>query len=919
MKRCASPHYFVHLATIMLLLTIAGCFRRREVSSKKQTQKLAAQKPAAQKGTSALSNFIVPHEGITPPPDAPVEKKSPIESRDNALQNPSLPQQEGQSPVAEQQEEQLADIEIEADEEHPKSLEDQLVRVDFEQEDLNSIISYFATLQGHNIIFPTGADAITQKITFKLPHPVKLRDINKYVDTFLELSGYSRVPHGSFYRIVKNDPNIVREALPLYITSTADDIPNTDERIRVVCYFRNLRVPEGTNTNEPLTLILNDMLSTSAKVSYDSRTNAVIIADKANNIRSALNMLLELDAIGTKDILRTINLFNVSADAVTQLLNSVIGAAAGEDAHAQGDAGKYFSPHMRVVADNRTNSLIVMGREAALERIEDFVKTHLDVPSDSGQSIIHFYELQYLDAEKFATVLQNIVSEGPTSGQATKTSTPGAYHFFDGVRVVPEKVFEEKAAERLLASAATTTSAITTALKGTVYRGGNRLIVTATNRDWKRIEHLIRELDKPRLQIIVQVMIIDFTANTDKIIGAQTRNPAWMQLPPGLNFQTAHLVAPPILNGTLQPGQTPLYLNPTTVAADLLRIITAGSTLTPNGQSAAGLLSSGTNIGSSIISFTDNNPKSYGVWSFLQWLNQFGYTNVLSHPHVVTANNTRGEAEASDIRLLVGPAQTGEGGAIAQKQIDVKASLKVSVVPRASSTDRLNLQISITIEQFASPTDSTNRSTRQLHTDVNLNTGQTLLLGGLMTYTNADTINETPILGKIPILKWLFSSFERGEIKSNLLVLVTPTIVEPKIRTGLEQFTRDRIHYMREQLGQDEVFSQIQDPITYLFFDNHQDISTDKRLLDEFVAESKGDFVFPNHQLEHEGLSDHHCLPCAPADKIPYEPPVVSRTEETRVKEEKNVEKPFKSAQERIGSTELKRQLAFEENPLASH
>jgi len=904
MKRFLPLYHFIQSLAMVMILATAGCLHRHK-SAKSETPASIAPATPQRGGKSALSNFIVPQEKIIVPPQTEAISSSKKSSMDQK-ESPQAPQLDKQSIALEEQDNILGEDDIDK---HEISLEDQLVRIDFEQEDLSSIISYFATLQGNNIIFPTGADAINQKVTFKLPHPIKLRDVNTYIDTFLELSGYSKVPHGTFYRIVKVDPHIAREALPLYITSIADTLPNTDERIRVIAYFKNLKVPDAANTNEPITVILNDMLSTSAKLSYDPKTNAVIIADKANDIRSALNMLLELDSIGTKDIVRTINLFNVSADTVAQLINGQILAMSGADAAAEGDAGKYFSPHMKILPDNRTNSLIIMGREPALERLEDFIRNTLDVATDSGKSIIHFYELQYLDAEKFASVLQNIVSEGPSSGQANKGVAPGAYHFFDGVRVIPEKVFEEKAAERQLAAASTAGSAIKTALKGTVYRGGNRLIITATNRDWKRIEQLIQELDKPRLQIIVQVMIIDFAANTDKIIGAQTRNPAWMQLPPGLNFQTAHLVAPPILNGTLQPGQSPLFLNPTTVAADLLRIITAGTTIsgaTVPPQSAAGVITAGSNLGSTIISFTDNNPKSYGVWSFLQWLSQFGYTNVLSHPHVITANNTRGEAEASDIRLLVGPAQTGEGGAIAQKQVDVTASLKVSVVPRASSLDRLNLQISVTIENFTSA-GSQNRSTRQLHTDVNLNSGQTLLLGGLMSYTNADTVNETPLLGRIPILRWLFSNFERGESKSNLLVLVTPTIIEPKIRKGFEQFTRDKIHYIREQLSQDEVFSQIQDPVMYLFFDNHQDISTDKRLLDEFIAESKGDFVFKSQNSANEGLSDHHCTPCQAEPAVESKPAAPSHPVSVpKIGNDKTTP----------AMSELKRQLSFEENPL---
>ena len=70
----------------------------------------------------------------------------------------------------------------------------------------------------------------------------------------------------------------------------------------------------------------------------------------------------------------------------------------------------YFEKDTRIMADDRTNSLIVVGRSQAVDRIKEFVHTHLDVPNDSGESILHVYELQYLNAEEFAPILRNIVA-----------------------------------------------------------------------------------------------------------------------------------------------------------------------------------------------------------------------------------------------------------------------------------------------------------------------------------------------------------------------------------------------------------------------------------------------------------------------------------------------------------------------------
>lgn len=754
-------------------------------------------------------------------------------------------------------------------------IDDMLVKVQFEDEDLITMINHFAALQHRNIIVPQGADAITQRVTFKLPYDIPLKDVDRYLDTFLELAGYSRVPHGSFYRIVRNDPLVTHEALPLYVAIPPAQLPNSEDRIRVIMYLTNLRVPDNTQGTDPITIILNDMLTSSRSYLFDSKSNAVIVADKANTLKAALTVLAELDSMGTKDVIRAIPLFNSSADTVAALLTTQIFAANADDQLSPGpksDSGRYFASGLRVAPDPRTNSLIVMGKEPAVERLQDFLRESIDVPTESGASILHYYDLQYLDAEKFGQVLQKIIQEQFGSGQATHDASGGPQHFFDGPRVVAEKVIAEKVEEKKL-----TTGIKESVLKGSVYRGGNRLIITATKRDWKRIKQLIADLDKPRLQAIVQVMILDFDVNSNKILGAQTRNPEWMQLPKGFAFQSAQLV-PPILDGPITPDSNPpIYTDPTTVAADLLRLLSGG-------VSAATILSNQTdNIGSTIFSFNDNSSQTPGTWAFIQWLSRFGETNVISNPYVVVLNHSRGEEELTQIRRLPGPAETGEGGAISRKVEDVPASLKVSVVPRASSIDRINLQVSIVIEQFQGVSTG-NRVTRELHTNVNLGNGETLVLGGLSRCQETEIDTETPIIGRIPILRWLFANSEKNMRKTNLVVLVSPTIIEPKIRVGMNTFTYDRAHHGNDLMSSGGLLSQLKDPVSYLFFEEERNDL--KQMLDEYLAISKGDFVF-HQDMPNNALSNHHCAPCTDT--------IVTDTPE---------------------AAELKRVLAAEENPL---
>ena len=292
-----------------------------------------------------------------------------------------------------------------------KRSKNKLIPFNFENENLTTIINKLAGLQHMNVIMPTGAQTINQKVTFKLDKKITIEQAERYLDTFLEMAGYARVPHGDFFMIVKNDPKVSREMLPLYVNVPPQELPDTG-RIRVIYYLQNIKVPENPVGIEPIHTILNEMLSASQSdanrlYNFDTKANAVIIADKASNIKATMSMILELDSMGIHDTIRRLRLFNTNATTIANLLQTQIIAVGGDargkiKADVKSESGLYFAPGTRIVADTRTNSLLILGKEPAVERIIEFVQEYIDIPLESGKSILHFYPLQYL-------ILQNLL------------------------------------------------------------------------------------------------------------------------------------------------------------------------------------------------------------------------------------------------------------------------------------------------------------------------------------------------------------------------------------------------------------------------------------------------------------------------------------------------------------------------------
>ena len=690
----------------------------------------------------------------------------------------------------------------------------------FEKRNLIDIIDFLASKKNVNIILPqpaADAEAIKkQTITFQ-PQGTTTLPLNEawnLLTMFLELSGFSLVPkRPHLYAIVRTgrpeEAGISRETLPLYVGTPSDQLPKSEQRIRYIYYLRNLKTPgtEDRDTN-PLARIFRDMLSPGAPVIPEPKSNGFIIVDRADIISSVMKIISELDASGFRETITIIPIYNLPARDIVRVFDSLKKAAGADGAQpspfirsdSKGDIS-YFAADTKIVADERTNALILMGRETAVERISDFVHEYMDVPQESGQSILHTYDLQYLDAQAFAGVLQNIVSPAAAGAQATQGPVTGPERAFQGVVVAAEEV--------KTVDIKTTTEEVTveqrgdftpTGVEGKIFTGGNRLIIAALQDDWIRVKDLIETLDKPQPQVILEVMIVDFRTRRDKLIASTVRSRTDSTLFPdaGVQFLASHISAP--ANVLSNP--------PTRLAEDLLTL-TGGSDAPP--LPLANLLAEG----SLIISF--NDPRTPGISALLQVFDEQIDSKILSHPYLVTTNNQKATLTSQILKRDRGDAVPGAAGVTTVEIVDVPATIQVQMIPRLSSLERLGLQIAVDINEFVAA-GSFDRITRRVNVNTNLGTGQVLIIGGLTRIDTNDLITETPFFSKIPLIGNLFKRTSKVTVKSNIAIFIAPTIVQPRLRGGLQLYTTDKIRKGRRDVADETIFGNMRDPITYLYF-----------------------------------------------------------------------------------------------------
>ena len=719
----------------------------------------------------------------------------------------------------------------------------------FKDEPLIDVVNYLASAMNINVVLPQGQDALTTKITYQFPDKISVDQAHEKLLSILKIAGYLFVPQGEFHYIIKIDKDLNKQTLPLYINTPPSDLPDVDQMIRYVYYFANIQVPPsansgggggfgGSTSGNALQTLLTDTLSKTFAYLVDPNLNCIIMTDYARNLRSIMEIVTEIDSYGFTDSIEIMPLTHTDATTITSLLmtqlitnsqaNSSGGGGFGQPVATQAapSASSYFTPSTKVVAETRSNSLIIMGKKESITRIKEFVKKYIDVPLESGDSILHIYPLQYLNATAFTPILTQIVTAqsggsstgagfGGSTGQSSGTANPSAgKQYFKNVLIQAEIVAPVTAAAP--ASTASSSSTTGTAPQA-AQQGGNRLIIAAVREDWVRLKKLISDLDRPQPQVAIEMLIVDFTLQGNQNLGSQVRNKQGM-LPIGVNAQ----------NSTLGPIQ---FNNPTNPAwnglmSNLLQIPDANGNNLVGGNAPQGTF---------VLSLQDN--VNTGIAWVMEALLSYSNATILSHPFTVTLNNQPTSFQNGTTLLLPGAA-TVQKGATYVPIAPVTASLNVNITPMINGDSYINLGLNIVIAQFATGNSQINRS---IVTNANVKDGQVLVLGGL-TQTSTGTTNlATPGLEKIPVIGWLFKQKTKAVVKSNIAVFICPRILQ-STNGYCDSFTAEKFSVATDAVNLDKNFTALRDPITRWFFGSAHEITNEQKVSDfvnrkQFITE----------------------------------------------------------------------------------
>lgn len=755
---------------------------------------------------------------------------------------------------------------------------------------LATIVNELATQLNINIMLPSGANALTTKVTFEFAQKIPLHKAWQYVITLLKISGFTIIPRTGFSTIVKNDANTNKEPLPLFVNTPTTSLPKTDLKIRYLRYLSNIQVPgDQPSGQNPLETILKDILSADAQLIFEPQLNAMVLTDSATNIKSVMEIVDQLDSSSIVQDMQIFQFEHASATYAKTLFDQLLGtkqAGGGGQAQVPNNSG-FFAQTTKIIPIARTNSLILLGKKDALARIITFIKEHIDTPHEEGKSILHIYDLKYLKADDFATTLKTIVQGSNTSGgysgygsgsnQSTSSSGSQTKLYFEGV---------------IIAAETSAPGAGSSGGSGTVQQGaqgGNRLIIAALERDWIRLEKLIKELDQPRVQVAIQGLIVDLTTDRAKSLKSQIRNHSSLFFKDDINMQAAHITK------TYQtPGASYNALQSNLLASpDLLNAIPKGNT---------------------VISVTD--PGTNGIWLITQMLQNSSDNKILSQPYLTTTNHKQVSFTSSETRYVHATAEATSTTGTTINFEPKEASLTINVLPTVSVNGIINLGLSITVDEFTSNAESgaageADTDNRQVTTNANIYTGDILVIGGLSKTKTIVGKTGTPFFDKIPIIKHFAGSHEQTVAVSELMIFLRAEIINTTHQSA-NKFTRYKSEEALDLLGltdnRNDNFSQLRDPITHWFFgDEKKQIA---EAMHNYQSNIESDFNKIPAPLFKDKNSDIKTVKMtAPLHSMPeiQENTQSSAQEETiEKKSPKQLEKLSESAEEKQAKKELK-------------
>jgi general secretion pathway protein D len=486
--------------------------------------------------------------------------------------------------------------------------------------------------------------------------------------------------------------------------------------------------------------ILRPMIAQYGHLAAYPTSNILIISDRANNVNRIIRIIRRIDQVGDQDV-EIVPLQNASSAEIVRVINSLYqGQAGGPEGGA--------TP-TKVVADERSNSVLIGGDQSQRLRIRALV-AHLDTPLEAGGDTQVRY-LRYADAEKIAPKLKEQIT-----GVAQASAGAGGA----GASASPTAQAEKSA--MVWADAQ-----------------NNALVITAPPKIMHAVMDILDKLDIRRPQVLVEAIIVEVT--TDKTAEF------------GVNWAA-------FSKNSSSSVPAASFVNPVGGASivDLAGDVAAAA----NGTSAT--LPTGTTLAVGRIAAGGLNFAA-----MVRAIRGDTDTNIIATPSTMTLDNQEAEIKvAEEVPYITGSFATNTGATTNNGNVnpfqtvqreEVGTILKVTPQIAAEGNSvvlKISIESSSVLPTSVSPVDITT-SKRTITTNVLIENGGIVVLGGLIQDSNNKSDQKVPFLSSIPLIGLAFKTRQAQATKNNLMMFIRPQIIRDQTQAAYQ--TDSKYNYMRDQ------------------------------------------------------------------------------------------------------------------------
>ncbi|WP_336006380.1 type II secretion system secretin GspD [Acinetobacter pittii] len=615
-------------------------------------------------------------------------------------------------------------------------------KINLRDADLTAFINEVADITGKNFAVDP---RVRGNVTVISNKPLNKNEVYDLFLGVLNVNGVVAIPSGNTIKLVP-DSNVKNSGIPYDSRNKL----RGDQIVTRVIWLEN------TNPND-LIPALRPLMPQFAHMAAIAGTNALIVSDRAANIYQLENIIRNLDGTGQNDI-EAIGLQSSQAEEIITQLEAMSATGASKD---------FNGARIRIIADNRTNRILVKGDPETRKRIRHMIEM-LDVPSADRLGGLKVFRLKYASAKNLSEILQGLVTGQAVSSSNSNNSSSNTSNPINNLMGN-----NQNSSSNTSGSNGSSISTPSINLNGNSNNSNqnsissfsqngvsiiadnaqNSLVVKADPQLMREIESAIQQLDVRRQQVLIEAAIIEVSGKDADQLGVQW---ALGDINSGIgliNFTNAGSSLASLAAGYLTGG-----------AAGLGSAIGAGSSI------ALGKYKEG----------ADGSRQLYGA--LIQALKENTASNLLSTPSIVTMDNEEAYiVVGQNVPFVTGSVTTNSTGINPYTTVERKdVGVTLKVIPHIGENGTVRLEIEQEVSNVqASKGQAADLITnkRAIKTAVLAEHGQTVVLGGLVSDDVEFNRQGIPGLSSIPYLGRLFRSDTRSNVKRNLLVFIHPTIV----------------------------------------------------------------------------------------------------------------------------------------------